>query len=162
MAFDAFLTIDGVESESTRDGFEGQIEIISFSLGASNPTSMGSGGGAGQGKVSLTPIRFVKKTDKASPSLFQACCTGKHFATGTVVLHKAGGNSAVPYLKLEFEKLFIDSIDWSGAGKGDDTPMESVTAAFGKVTITYTPQDPDSGDPGGPVVASWDQLKVTK
>ena len=31
MAFDAFLKIDGVNGESTRKGFEKQIEIQSFS-----------------------------------------------------------------------------------------------------------------------------------
>jgi type VI secretion system secreted protein Hcp len=43
VAFDTFLKLDGLDGESTRAGFEKQIEIYSFSFGASNPTTVGSG-----------------------------------------------------------------------------------------------------------------------
>lgn len=155
MAFDAFLSIEGVDSESTRKGFEGQIELISFSWGASNPTSIGVGHGGGSGKVQVSSFNFMKKTDAASAPLFQACCEGSHFPKATVTLHKAGGKEAVDYLKYEFSEVFIESVQWSGSSGGDDVPMESVSAAFGKVVMTYTPQKID-GSKGAPVVGSWD------
>jgi len=37
MAYDAFLKIEGVEGESTRDKHEGEIEILSFSWGYLEP-----------------------------------------------------------------------------------------------------------------------------
>lgn len=161
MAFDAFLKIEGVEGESTRDGFEDQIEVLSFSWGASNPTSIGAGGGGGAGKASLSSFNVMKISDKASPGLFQACCSGKHFPKATVTLHKAGGDEAVDYLTYEFEKVFVESIQWSGSSGGDDRPTESLSLAFGKVEITYTPQT-ETGAKGSPVVASWDQLRVSR
>ena len=159
MAFDAFLTIDGVESESTREGFEGQIELLSFHMGASNPSTIGSGGGGGAGKATLSSFNCTKVTDKASPGLFQACCQGKHFPKAKVTLHKAGGDKAVDYLVYEFEKVFVESIDWSGASGGDDRPIEQLSLAYGKVTVTYTPQT-EKGVKGSPVVGSWDKMKV--
>ncbi|HUG40012.1 MAG TPA: type VI secretion system tube protein Hcp [Longimicrobiales bacterium] len=158
MAFDAFLTIDGVESESTREGFEGQIELLSFHMGASNPSST-VGAGAGAGKAVLSSFNCTKVTDKASPGLFQACCQGKHYPKAKVTLHKAGGDKAVDYLVYEFDKVFVESIDWSGASGGDDRPVEQLSLAYGKVTVTYTPQT-EKGAKGSPVVGSWDKMKV--
>ena len=76
MAFDAFIKIPGVDGESTRKGFEKQIAILSFSLGASNPSSIGAGGGGGAGKASISSFNLMKHSDITSPLLFQACCQG--------------------------------------------------------------------------------------
>lgn len=161
MAFDAFLKIDGVEGESNRAGFEDAIEITAFAFGASNPTSIGaSGGGAGAGKASLSTFNITKYSDAASPALFQACCEGKHFTNASITLHKAGGEEALPYLTYEFDKVFVESIDWSGGAGGDDRPTESLSLAFGKVEILYQPQA-EAGSAAGAVSASWDQIRNT-
>ena len=160
--FDAFLKLEGINGESTRKGFEKQIELQSFSWGASNPSTIGSSGaGGGAGKATLSSFSCLKKTDAASPMLFQACCQGKHFPKATVTLHASGGDEAIDYLVYEFEKVYIDSVQWSGSTGGDDRPAESLSLSFGKVTVTYTPQS-DTGAKGSPVVGSWDVQKVTK
>jgi type VI secretion system secreted protein Hcp len=161
MAFDAFLKIDGVNGESTRKGFEKQMEIQSFSWGAANPATIGAGGGGGGGgKVSVSTFNIMKKSDAASPLLFQACCQGDHYDKATVTLNKAGGKAPVDFIKYEFEKVYVENIQWSGASGGDDTPTESVSFAFGKVSVTYTPQNAD-GSKGSPAVGSWDLTTVS-
>ncbi len=96
MAFDAFFKLDTITGESTDSKFPGAMEIFNFSLGASNPVTIGSAaGGGGGGKASFQSFSFSKKTDSASPTLFQACVTGAHMATGTVSLRKAGGTALV-------------------------------------------------------------------
>src|SRR5215510_9641098 len=47
---DFFLKIDGVDGESSDDRHKGEIEIHSFSWGASNSGAFSYGGGAGSGK----------------------------------------------------------------------------------------------------------------
>ena len=163
MAFDTFLKLSGVDGESTRKGFEKQIEILSFSLGASNPTTVGSGSaGLSGGKVTVSSFNIMKKTDCASPVMFQKLCIGDHFDTANVVLNKASGekSSALAFLKYDFEQVFVESIQWSGSTGGDDTPTESVSFAFGKVTITYT-QQTAGGTAGKPVVAKYDIQAVS-
>src|ERR1700722_2302522 len=131
MAFDAYLKLDTITGESTDSVLAGCMEIMSFSLGAANPVTIGSGAGGGRGgKATLSGFNFMKKSDSASPALYQACVTGAHIATGTVSLRKAGGTALV-YLTYGFKVIFIESIQWSGSTGGDDTPMESVTANFG-------------------------------
>lgn len=162
MAFDTYIKIEGVEGEATAKGFEKQFEILSFSWGAANPSSVGSGStGLTAGKVSLTPFNFMKHTDKSSPRLFSACCKGEHFPTAVVSMRKATGQGGQGvYLTYKFSDVLVESVHWSGSPGGDDTPMESITLAFGKIDIEYMSQGKD----GKLVVAgqaSWDLVKVT-
>ncbi len=155
MAFDAYLKLVGITGEATRAGFEGWIEVESFSFGAANPVSIGTAStGAGAGKVSLSSFNIMKMTDSSSPTLFQKCCAGQHFATGNLVLNKAGGAAAVKFLQYDFTEVFVDSIQWSGASGGGETPSESISFAFSSVNVTYTPQKVD-GTPAAAVVAGW-------
>jgi type VI secretion system secreted protein Hcp len=157
MAFDAFLKLDTITGESTDAGFAGCMEIFSFSLGAANPVTIGSAaGGGGGGRASLSSFSFMKKTDSASPNLYQSCVTGAHLATGTVSLRKAGGTALV-YLTYGFKVIYVDSIQWSGSSGGDDTPMESVSLTFGTLTVDYQPQDNTGKPKGGAVHGGWNQ-----
>jgi type VI secretion system secreted protein Hcp len=164
MAFDTYLKIAGVEGEATAEGNAGEIEIFSFSWGASNPTTVGSGSsGLSAGKVSVSSFNIMKKSEKSSPKLFAACCNGKHFDTAVVTLKKATGEGGQkPFLKYSFSDVMVESVQWSGSSGGDDTPTESVSLAFAKVKIEYFKQDEASGSMSAAGDASWDLTKVTK
>ena len=47
MGMEIFLKINGVDGESKGHGHEDEIDVHSFSLGASNPSSVGTGAGSG-------------------------------------------------------------------------------------------------------------------
>jgi type VI secretion system secreted protein Hcp len=157
MAFDTFLYLDSVKGESQDSKFTAWIEISSFSMGATNPATIGSAtGGSGGGKVSLSPIHVQKQTDSASPQLFQMCCTGQHFKTANFCMRKAsGGASALVYYQYDLQEVYIESIQWSGSSGGTDTPTESVSLTYGAINVTYTPQKVD-GTAGSAVIAGWD------
>ena len=164
MAFDTFLELTGIEGEATAKGFEKKIEIYSFSWGASNPTTVSSGAtGLSAGKVSISSFNIMKKTEKSSPKLFTACCAGKHIDKAIVTMRKAAGDAGQKaFLVYTFENVMVESIQWSGSTGGDDTPTESVSLAFAKVSISYQQQDSKGGSVGNPVDASWDLTKVDK
>ena len=164
MAFDAYLKLDTFHGESTSLGFKGWMEIFNFSLGVTNPVTIGSAStGAGGGRCVLQPFSFTKKTDCASPGLFLASASGAHIATGTVQLRKAGGGfvgaegkvTPVAYLTYFLNVIFIESVSWSGSSGGDDSPEEHVVARFGALTIEYQAQGDDGKPVGGAVCASW-------
>ena len=156
MAWDAYLVVAGIKGESQREGHEGEIEVISFSFGGSNPSSVGMGGGGGTGTVALSSFNVMKKTDATSCEMFQAMCDGTHFDEAVLVLYKSGGAAgALPYLVYNFEELYVDGINWSGAEGGDNIPMESVSFSFGRIEITYTEQNKD-GTAGGDHTGIWD------
>jgi type VI secretion system secreted protein Hcp len=156
---DMFLKMDGVEGESTDNSHKSEIELMSFSFGATQPGSAGHGGGAGIAKVQVQDFHFTKYFDKASPKLFEACATGKHTPKVVLTCRKAGG-SQQEYLKVTLSEAIVSSIQNSGAG-GDSLPTESVTLNFSKIEIEYKPQD-EKGGLGGVVKAGWDLSKNQK
>ncbi len=164
MPFDAYLHIEGVEGESTSKGMEKKIDIISFSFGASNPSTVSSGkGGLSAGKVSVSGFNVMKKMDTSSNTLFAHCCTGDHFPKAKVTLRKATGKDGgqKPFLEYEFEHVMVDSIQWSGSSGGDDSPTESVQFAFANFKTTYYLQDTAGKmSPNTPV--GWDLTKNAK
>src|SRR4051812_48331271 len=93
MAIDMFLKIDGIKGESQDKTHPDEIELMSFNFGASN-FSRAAASGAGAGKVSLQDFHFVMKTNKASPTLFLSCASGKHIASTVLSLRKSGDNQA--------------------------------------------------------------------
>jgi len=163
MAFDAYLKIEGVDGEVKAGGMDKTIEIYSFSFGASNPTSVNSSGGSGRsaGKVEVSSFSFMKKLDKASSTLFQSCCTGKHFPKATLSLRKAGGEAGqAVFLEYVLTQVFVDSIQWSGSSGGDDTPTESVSFNFAKIELTYNTID-EKGKASKAGQAGWDLVKLS-
>ena len=169
MAVEIFLKIDGVTGESKANGHVGEIEVFSFSLGASNPSSVAYGHGSGAGKVDISSLSIQKQVDNASAKLFQNCASGKHFGTGTLVVREAGGDKPVEYYKLEMAECFIDSVSWGGSAggvvvldrsAGGGKPSESVAMSFSSLKITYFPQNED-GSQGTQQQGSWDIKKNT-
>lgn len=161
MAFDTYVELTGIEGEATAKGFEKKIEIFSFSWGASSPVTIGSGtGGISASRVSISSFNVMKKTEVSSPKLFKACCTGEHLTKMTVSMRKQTGTGGQDvFLIYTFDEVLVESIQWSGSSGGDDTPTESVSFAFGKVTVEYKTQGKDGKLVAGtPVV--WDVTKV--
>lgn len=158
MAFDAFLKVDGVDGESTDDKHKSWIEILSFSAGATQPASAtrSSSGGASAERVDLHDFSIVKALDKASPKLFEACCTGKHFKEIKIELCRAGGDK-VKYMEYKLEEAIVHSIRPGGSSHGAETlPLEEVSFDYGKIQMTYTQQKRADGSGGGSVPAGWD------
>ena len=167
MAFDTYMKIDGgtvVEGEATatsRRRCRGRIEIFSFSWGASNPTTVGTDGGGplrGQG-LGLELQRHEEDRQRPRQSL-------QRLLHRPALRRRPGRSCARPpaprgkqqiFLQYDFTDVMVESIQWSGSSGGDDTPTESVSFAFGKVSITYNVQDTATGDDRRPARnASWD------
>jgi type VI secretion system secreted protein Hcp len=105
-------------ARAPRRAFEGKIEILSFSWGASNSNHdrIRPDTGIAGGKVSISSFNVMKKTDKASALLFQRCCEGQHIDTVIVTMRKAGGTAGQQiFLVYTFTGAMVESIQWSGS-----------------------------------------------
>jgi type VI secretion system secreted protein Hcp len=140
MASDLFIKIGDITGESQDKAHKEEIEVLSWSWGASNPANVSYGSGAGTGKVSFADLTFMHELDKASPALYQACALGKHYPEALLTARKSGGEQ-LEYLTVKLETVFVSGVSVSQGG--GDRPTESVTLSFGKVTIEYKPQKPD-------------------
>jgi type VI secretion system secreted protein Hcp len=156
MAFDAFLKIDGIKGESADTKHKGEIDIMSFSWGASQTGVSATGGGGGAGKVHFQDIHFVKKADASSPLLMLNCANGAHIKEANFVVRKAGGEQ-LEYLKIKLTDILVSSYkEHAATQKGDEIPMEEVSLNFAKVEYSYQPQGADGKAQGGPILAGWD------
>ena len=153
MAADILLKIDGVEGDSKIDGHEGEIDVLSASFGATNPSSRAYGGGAGTAKVNVHDLVITKRADKSSPNLFLKTCDGTHYDSATLVFRKAGGDAPVDYLTYEMSHVFVSS--WQQSGGGDQFAMENIALSFEKIKVTFKGQD-DTGAETEPVEVEWD------
>jgi type VI secretion system secreted protein Hcp len=156
MAVDMFLKIDGIEGESADAKHKGEIEIESFSWGASDPGTASPGGGGSTGRVTMEDFTFTTPATRASPRLFQACVERRRIKTALLTVRRAGGQQH-DFLKVTMSDVQVSA--WKQASDAE-LPMDHVSLNFAKVQIAYTGQRPD-GSAGDTVSAGWDS-KNTK
>ncbi|NNE68370.1 MAG: type VI secretion system tube protein Hcp [Pyrinomonadaceae bacterium] len=141
---DFYLKIDTIEGESEARGFEKQMQIQSWSFGASNSGSSSIGTGLGTGKVSLQDFHFVIENGKASVQLFLATCKGNHIPQAILSCRKTGGDgSPFTYYKVTFNDLVISSFQTGGSNGSGSLPIEQVSFNFTKITHEYFQQKAD-------------------
>jgi len=98
VSVDMFMKIEGANGESKDSNHKDWTDIQSFSWGASQPGSMSSGGGGGQGKANFNDLHVVARIDKAAPAVMKHCASGKHLGKVELSVCKAGGEQ-VEYTK---------------------------------------------------------------
>ena len=157
-AVDYFLKIDSIPGESEDDKHKGEIQLESWSLGATQSRSFAMGGGGGAGKVQMQDFHFVAKLDKAGPKLLLACATGEHLPKSVLVCRKAGTDQQ-EYMKITLSDCLVSSYHTSGSGGSDIVPLEEVSINFAKIEYEYKEQKPD-GTLGGTTKAEFDLKKM--
>ena len=130
MAYDAYLKLDGIKGESNAANHQGETEILSYSLSA----SQSPGGGAHE---SVKEMSFVKVLDSISATLFQKCATGEYIASAVLTLDKRVGASSLTYATYTMTNVMVLSVRPGGYGKAEDKPLEEFTLGFEKIVWKY-------------------------
>jgi len=159
MASDFFLKIDGIPGESHDDKHKNEIDVLSYSFGATQTGSFAYGGGGGAGKVQFQDFHFTMKMSKATPKLFAACSTGEHIKSAFLTARKAG-KTQQEFYTVKFTDILVSSYQTGGAGGGDEVPTETISFNFTKMEMEYKQQKADGGLEGG-IKAGYD-AKVNK
>jgi type VI secretion system secreted protein Hcp len=144
MAVDFYLKIDSIDGESQDSKHKNEIEILSWSWGATNRGTAATGGGMGQGKVAMRDIFFVKGIDKASAKLMLACASGQHIKSAVLVCRKAGKEQQ-EYLKLTFSDVLVSSYQQGPGSQPSGTQRAGGEISFGEFPI---PKHLASSSPG--------------
>jgi type VI secretion system secreted protein Hcp len=137
MAVDYFLKLDGIEGESQDANFKNQIQLMSWSWGASQVSSVAGTGGSGAGKVDLADFSLMTYFDKSTPKFFKSIGQGSHVPKGTMSAIKSGAQGK-PYLKIDFAEIFVTSVQISGAS---EIPTVSISFTYNEIKIDYSVQD---------------------
>ena len=131
------MKLDGIDGESADDKQKGQIQLQSFSWGASQVTSVAGTGGSGAGKADMSDFSIMKYLDKSSSKLFQSLAKGTHVKTAVVTAVKSGGDGK-PFLQVSFKELFVTSQQFSASS---EIPSESVSFSYNEIKIEYSMQN---------------------
>ena len=154
--FKAFLSIEGIDGESTDDAHGDWIDVLSYNHGITQTGSIHSGGGGGAGQSTHEDFIITKSLDKASPKLALACCNGEHISKVGLELCQAGGDKQ-KFMEYEMENVIVASVRPSGAAGGQEgRPTEEIAFRYGKIKFVYTTIDPRSGKSAGYVQTEWD------
>ena len=157
-AVDLFLKIDGIQGESKDAKHANEIDVDAFSWGETNVVSHAGGGGGGAGKVAMQDFHITKHLDKASPVLFLACASGKHFPKAILSARKAGQGQQ-DYLVITLSDVVVSGYQVGGAESGE-AGVDQTSLAFSRIVFEYRPQKPD-GSLAPAVKAGWD-VKTNK
>jgi len=159
MAVDYFLKLsDGIEGESSDSNHKSEIQLMSWSWGASQVSSVGGTGGSGAGKADLSDFSIMTYFDKATPKFFKSIGLGTHIKTGTMSAIKSGADGK-PYLKVDFKELFVSSLQMSGSS---EIPTVSLSFTYNEIKIDYSVQDENGNlKSTGPVTYNTKENKLT-
>ncbi len=150
-AVDYFLKIDGIEGESQDKGHKNQIDVESWYWGMSS-SGGSAGAGGGSGKVNPSDIVMVKRIDKASAKLMEACANGMHIPKFELELIKSAPQP-IDYVTYTFENVRCTS--YNVAGENGAEPTEELSFNYGKIVFKYKEQDA-KGIPGKTHETIWD------
>jgi type VI secretion system secreted protein Hcp len=152
-AINVYITTDpAIPGEvATPAAFLNAWEILSFSIGVSNPASVGPGGITSGSNPSFSDLALQKLLDKASVASLLQLAQGGQLNSVTLSCVNAATNVLIYTVKLE--PVVFSSIQHSGSAGGDDKPAESVTFTYAKITWTYYP-------PTGPSISHFYDLRT--
>ena len=133
-ADDMFLQLGDVVGDATAGGYEKWIEVLSWSWGSSNPTTVGAGTGLSAGKVSVADLSLMKVADSATPRLMDAVAKGVHFPTAALAIRRS--SDRFEYMRIRLEEVMVSSDQLSAGG---ERPAESISLSFARYVVDYTP-----------------------
>ncbi len=143
MPSDYYLLITGVNGESQNPNFANNIELDSYSFGASNPADVG-GSGLSAGKCSLSDFSFTCALDSSSWQIVKNLYAGTHIPTCTFSGCKAGGGgSTYMYIQVVMTNCYLTSQSTGGGSQG--VPSQSVSIAYAQIEYQYYTQDTSKG-----------------
>jgi type VI secretion system secreted protein Hcp len=110
---------------------------MSWSWGASNMSSVAGTGGSGAGKVDMSDFSMMTYFDKSTPKFFKNISKGTHITKGTLEAIKSGADGK-PYLKIDFQEIFITSLQMSASS---EVPSVSISFTYNEIKVDYSQQD---------------------
>lgn len=121
-----------INGDVTVAGYQGAIEVMSLTGEVDNTESIGSGSsGAGAGKPTFGDLMIHKRFDTASPKLFLAVLTGRHFSSAVLTFLKAtNGNKLTKTFTITLSQVFVTKF-------ATDATEANVLAGPEQINLTY-------------------------
>lgn len=140
-AHSIFLKIPGVIGPVQTAGFQGDIELLDYSQGFSNPSTVGTGTGGVAGKVNCGAVNVQKLLDSSSTHFLMAVVTGQHIPSATIYFTERSSNGTLttPYIVTLTDLLVTSVSQGDMAGRSAGTGVtETVSLQAVKFQFTFT------------------------
>jgi type VI secretion system secreted protein Hcp len=144
VAVQYFLKLDGIEGESKDAQHKGEIDVLSFGWGVTQTLE----GVAGTAKASFQDLHIVKRVDKASPRLFEACASGEHIKDAVLVSRRSG-KRPLEFLRYKLSGVIVSSYQIGASAPG--APTDQFSLNFRKIEVEHK-----AGKAQPVVRAGWD------
>lgn len=159
-----YLKIQDVDGDVTDAEYVRHIEVLSLSLGGTNPSSVKvgvqAGSGAGGGKVIMEELKFTKVCDRSTPLLTTNFFRGQHFERFEFKYVISRGASSDMFKTVTLTDVLITGFHHAAngiappadqqAGKhGEGTarawrdsalPLEEISVNFVQIEMAYRPR----------------------
>jgi type VI secretion system secreted protein Hcp len=133
MAGDIFLKLEGIQGESTDSAHADEIELVSWGWDVNQPMGERStGGSATTGKANHGDLIVTKYYDSSSPDLALKVCTGGTIPEAILTQRQADADGPIEAIKFSLNDVVISNV--SNSGNGAETPLETVSLNYGRIT----------------------------
>lgn len=149
MALRRFLRLEGIRGESQDALHRDEIDVLSWSWGLEHPGAMHVGGAGSAGAVPQA-LTILKKVDRATVELIQACASGSSISEALLTV---GYEGQAEFFRIRMWDVMVASV--STADSSADFISESISLRFAKVQVEYDSQSPYGGA-GDRVQGQWD------
>ena len=152
------LEYEGVEGESTIEGFAKWIQLSSAQFGVGRGISSAFGGSTREGSiVSVSEITVTKQADGSTIKLLEEALHGKLNKIVKIAFLRTGAGTVQEYLSFELNGTGLSGYSMSSGG---DRPSESLSLNFDKFILKYNPIGDDFA--GSPATVGWDLAMAVK
>lgn len=132
-----------IKGESKDKVYPGEIQLISWSLGASSLSAPDSLEAAA--RRNWSPLRVTKLIDKASTPLVNALITNAEIKDLRVVCRKSG-QDPLPYYEIHLRGARVESIEQ--AVQANAQAIEQVSFVYAFIELLYSDQTAGGGKGG--------------
>ena len=130
------LKIPGILGDLKVAGFENQIEVMSLSNNILNPVKAGStGAGGAVGKPVFSDMIIHKRFDTASPALFLALVTGKHFPNAVLTFIQNSTGSLLVVFEITLSDIVVSKFETDATEKSVLAGQEQIDLNFTKIQL---------------------------
>ena len=150
---ECFLKLEGVKGESTDAKHAGEIDVLAWSWGVTQPGGSSVAGGASASRPNVGDIKLSKALDSASTALAMSGVLGKPFRSAVLSCRKSGRSQA-EFVTITLGEVYVSAFALSTTSQ---VPQEELSLSFRTIKIEYRPSRPD-GSLGDSTSFSWDTI----
>ncbi len=138
----AYIKIGDIQGESNDQDHKDWIQVETMNSAIHRAIPPGARDQArARGQTSIADIAVVKKVDKSSVKLQEACAAGKPFEEVEIHFCMTAGSKQEPFLKYKLKNVILSSYSIHASADSNQEPTEELTLNFIEAEWTYVVLD---------------------